>query len=143
MDGQQHFCSTLEYNSVECADIPVIQSAMQWLDAYFSGRVQSLAHIPLLPAGTSFQRQVWDILSDIPYGETVTYGQVSSCVAAALGKQRMSAQAIGSAIGRNPISILIPCHRVIGAEGGLTGYAGGIARKAFLLQLEQRSTPLE
>ena len=133
IENQKHFA--LPPNSAEGADIPALQQAKCWLDAYFSGIVLPIADIPLLPSGTKFQMQVWDILMKIPYGETVTYGQIASM----LGKGSMSAQAVGNAVGRNPISILIPCHRVVGKDGSLTGYAGGIDKKAYLLQLERSS----
>lgn len=136
MEGQRYFCSTLGSDPVADTNIPVICTTMQWLDGYFQGTEQSSEHIPLLPTGTPFQQSVWSILREIPYGETVTYGKIRSKVAAALGKESMSAQAVGNAVGRNPISILIPCHRVVGTNGNLTGYAAGIERKKFLLELE-------
>lgn len=134
MEDQKYFGSTMEPASTEDGDLPVIRSTIQWLDRYFNGFSDPLDHIPLRPVGTAFQQQVWKVLCQIPYGKTMTYGQV----AALLGKTRMSAQAVGNAIGRNPISILIPCHRVVGVNGTLTGYAGGLKRKAILLDLEQR-----
>lgn len=130
MNGQKHY--SLPDGCVYRTDIAVIENTKQWLDAYFAGKKPPMHQIPLLPSGTAFQQQIWKILLDIPYGKTMTYGQV----AAALGKERMSAQAVGNAVGKNPISILIPCHRVVGARG-LTGYAGGIQRKEYLLQLEK------
>ena len=132
MEGQQHFA--LPKNSVLLQGLAVIERTKQWLDDYFEGKNPSLSHIPLLPAGTAFQQQVWQILSCIPYGQTMTYSQIAS----ALGNKRMSAQAVGNAVGRNPICILIPCHRVVGLHG-LSGYAGGIERKQYLLQLEKSS----
>lgn len=92
--------------------------------------------IPLLPEGTDFQKQVWKLLREIPFGTTGTYGQLAGKIAAGLGKEKMSAQAVGQAVSRNPISILIPCHRVIGAAGQLTGYAGGLDKKVWLLRHE-------
>jgi methylated-DNA-[protein]-cysteine S-methyltransferase len=106
-----------------------------WLEAYFAGREPERA--PRLKAhGSSFQMAVWDLLLKIPYGKTETYGALSTRIAALRGVNRMSAQAIGGAVGHNPISILIPCHRVIGSDGSLTGYAGGLDKKRFLLELE-------
>lgn len=103
----------------------------QWLEIYFSG--QEPDFLPSLhPYGTPFQKKVWALLLKIPYGQTVTYGELAK----RLGK-KMSAQAIGGAVGRNPISIMVPCHRVVGADGSLTGYAGGLERKRFLLELER------
>ena len=115
-------------------DLPVFEETLHWLDLYFSGKVPDFLP-PLAPIGTAFQQMVWEMLRAIPYGETTTYGRIAAQIAAARGG-RMSAQAVGGAVGRNPISILIPCHRVIGADGSLTGYAGGMVRKEFLLRLE-------
>ena len=112
------------------------QKAKAWLDAYFAGNAPSPAALPLRPEGTEFRRLIWGLLLEIPYGKTVTYGALAKRAAEILGKPRMSAQAVGQAVGRNPISILIPCHRVVGAGGQLTGYAGGLARKEYLLRLE-------
>ena len=115
-------------------DLPVFEETFRWLDLYFDGKVPNCMP-QLAPKGTAFQHAVWDILRTIPYGETTTYGAIAKRLETRTGK-RMSAQAVGGAVGRNPISILIPCHRVIGADGSLTGYAGGMERKEFLLQLE-------
>ncbi len=106
-------------------------AAKAWLDDYFAGRKPDLHRLRLAPHGTAFQHQVWSALAAIPYGQTTTYGQL----AAALNFK--SAQAIGSAVGKNPLSIIVPCHRVLGADGSLIGYAGGIERKAALLELEK------
>lgn len=116
-------------------DNPVLLRTRQWLDRYFRGE-NSPVDIPLAPAGTEFQRLIWKLLTAIPYGQTRTYGSIAREAAALLGKERMSAQAVGGAVGRNPISILIPCHRVVGADGQLVGYAGGLERKAWLLRRE-------
>ena len=115
-------------------DLPVFEETFRWLDLYFDGKVPNCMP-QLAPKGTAFQHAVWDILRTIPYGQTTTYGRIAAQLAEARGG-RMSAQAVGGAVGRNPISILIPCHRVIGADGSLTGYAGGMERKDFLLRLE-------
>ena len=115
-------------------DLPVFREVCRWLDVYFAGRDPG-ALPPLAPHGTAFQQAVWKILRRIPYGTTTTYGRIAAHIAAARGG-RMSAQAVGGAVGRNPISILIPCHRVIGADGSLTGYAGGLDKKEYLLRLE-------
>lgn len=109
---------------------PVLALGKRWLDVYFSGQEPDFLP-PLRLKGTPFQEKVWTLLLEIPYGKTVTYG----ALARRLGK-KMSAQAIGGAVGKNPISIMVPCHRVVGANGSLTGYAGGIDRKRFLLELE-------
>ena len=115
-------------------DLPVFGEVCRWLDVYFAGRDPG-ALPPLAPHGTAFQQVVWKVMRGIPYGTTTTYGRIAARIAAARGG-RMSAQAVGGAVGRNPISILIPCHRVIGADGNLTGYAGGLDKKEYLLELE-------
>lgn len=116
-------------------DLPVFREAAAWLDVYFSGRDPGPTP-PLHPAGTPFQREVWALLTAIPYGRTATYGALAARLARERGIPRLSAQAVGGAVGRNPISIFIPCHRVLGAGGSLTGYAGGLDKKAALLALE-------
>lgn len=105
----------------------------KWLDSYFAGQPEPAADIPLKPEGTAFQKRVWDLLRTIPWGQTRSYGDLARQLAAELGKERMSAQAVGQAVGRNPVSILVPCHRVVGTDGSLTGYAGGLDRKKWLL----------
>ena len=113
--------------------LPCLDAAREWLDAYFKGERPDAGGIDLCPRGSDFRQRVWSLLREIPYGETVTYGELAKRIAP---EKRMSAQAIGGAVGRNPIGILIPCHRVLGANGSLTGYAGGLEKKRFLLQLE-------
>ncbi len=134
-DGQKYFARTLPPDARE-QTVPILRDAMIWLDTYFSGGDPGVPS-PLRPMGTPFQREVWDILLMIPYGRTMTYGQIAAMLARRRGLPRMSAQAVGSAVGRNPISVFIPCHRVVGSGGSLTGYAGGIQRKTALLRLEQ------
>lgn len=114
---------------------PVPEAVRQWLDAYFRGNVTEIS-FPLKPEGTAFRQQVWQILLRIPCGEVRTYGDIAREMAMLTGKEKMSAQAIGQAVGKNPISILIPCHRVVGAKGRLTGYAAGLDNKIRLLRLE-------
>ena len=116
-------------------DHPLLTAAKQWLDAYFRGSPAEIS-FPLKPEGTAFQKQVWQILLAIPYGQTRTYGDIAREMAVLTGKETMSAQAIGQAVGKNPISILIPCHRVVGSKGQLTGYAGGLENKLWLLNHE-------
>ena len=113
----------------------ILQITIHWLDIYFSGANPDFTP-PVHLTGTAFQMEVWEILKNIPYGESMTYGEIASVLAKHRGLSSMSAQAVGNAVGRNPISIIIPCHRVIGANGSLTGYAGGIERKQALLTLE-------
>ena len=115
---------------------PVLRQTRVWLDAYFRGEAPAV-EIPMAPEGTDFQKQVWEILRTIPYGETRSYGSIARELADAMGKEKMSAQAVGGAVGKNPIGILIPCHRVVGAGGKLTGYAGGLSRKEWLLKHEK------
>lgn len=117
-------------------DSPALALARRWLDEYFAGRQPGFMP-PLHLAGSEFQRAVWDILRAIPYGQTMTYGAVAAQLAAQRGVPRVSAQAVGGAVGHNPISILVPCHRVVGSGGSLTGYAGGLDKKAALLALER------
>ena len=114
-------------------DLIIFKSAKHWLEDYFTGK-PGVVDFSLSPAGTAFQRKVWDILLTIPYGETTTYG----AIAKQLGKT-MSAQAVGQAVGKNPISIIIPCHRVLGTKGQLTGYAGGIENKKWLQRHEEEN----
>lgn len=117
-------------------DLPIFGQVESWLESYFSGKQTSIT-IPLQPKGTSFQQRVWQILQEIPYGKTMTYGEIAQRIAKEKGVETFSAQAVGQAVGKNPISILIPCHRVLGKNGALTGYAGGVHRKEQLLQLER------
>ena len=114
----------------------VLTEAKRWLDIYFTGKAPDFTP-PLHPIGSAFRRSVWEILLQIPYGQTVTYGELARQLAEKQGRPRMSAQAVGGAVGHNRISIIIPCHRVVGTGGSLTGYAGGIDRKVQLLALEQ------
>ena len=127
-EGQKHACCRLSPTPVE-AELPIFAETRRWLDCYFAGGVPDFTP-PLAPRGTAFQQRVWALLRQIPYGATVSYGDL----AARLGCH--SARAVGQAVGRNPISLLIPCHRVLGAGGRLTGYAGGLWRKEALLRLE-------
>ena len=114
---------------------PVLVQAKEWLDGYFRGNIPAVS-VPLAPKGTVFQQKVWKSLLTIPYGCSKSYGDIAKELAQQLGKEKMSAQAVGQAVGRNPISIIIPCHRVVGARGQLTGYAGGLEKKKWLLQHE-------
>ena len=133
-DGQKYFASTLGADYKE-KNLPVFTEAKRWLDIYFSGKEPDFTP-PLSLNGSAFRMAVWQILQSIPYGQTITYGDIAKQLAAQTGKAKMSAQAVGGAVGRNPISIIVPCHRVIGAGGSLTGYAGGIDKKVQLLELE-------
>ena len=132
--GQKYFARGLAAETAE-QETPVLAEAKRWLDVYFSGREPDFTP-PLHPAGSAFQRAVWALLLQIPYGRTTTYGALAKALSAARGLPGMSAQAVGGAVGHNPVSLIIPCHRVVGANGSLTGYAGGIEKKVRLLVLE-------
>ena len=133
-EGQKYFASTLDTDNTE-GSLPVFTEADKWLDVYFSG--SDPGFIPKISMrGTDFRKSVWEMLLKIPFGETLTYGQIAAKLAEAKGTRRMSARAVGNAVGHNPISLIVPCHRVVGSDGSLTGYAGGIDRKAALLKME-------
>ena len=134
-EGQKYFALHLDKEHEE-KEIPIFEKVKEWLDIYFSGKEPDFT-VPLHFTGTDFQNEVWEILCAIPYGRTMTYGEIAKQVAAKKGLPRMSAQAVGGAVGRNGISVIVPCHRVVGANGSLTGYAGGIDKKIKLLQLEK------
>ena len=134
-EGQKYFALDLHKEHEE-KEIPLFEKVKQWLDIYFSGKEPDFT-IPLHFTGTEFQKEVWEILCTIPYGQTMTYGEIAKRIAARKGLPHMSAQAIGGAVGHNRISIIVPCHRVVGADGSLTGYACGIEKKAKLLKLEK------
>lgn len=134
-DGQKYFGSTLPQEIARREDISVFAETKRWLDTYFSGKEPDFTP-PLRYDMTSFRKAVCDIMLTIPYGHTMTYGEIAERLAARQGKAHMSAQAVGGAVGHNPISLIVPCHRVVGTNGSLTGYAGGIDRKVRLLELE-------
>lgn len=134
-EGQKYFALYLDKEHEE-KELPVLTKTKRWLDIYFSGKKPDFK-VPLHFTGTEFQNAVWEILSSIPYGDTTTYGEIARTLAKNRGLAHMSAQAVGNAVGRNEISILVPCHRVIGSNGSLTGYAGGIDKKMALLKLEK------
>lgn len=137
LEGQKYFQASIKDEMTEECDLPVLQRTRTWLDAYFNGERPNLADLPLAPRGSAFRQEVWKILCTIPYGQVITYGDIAKEMAKRLDKQSMSAQAVGGAVGHNPISIIIPCHRVIGSTGSLTGYAGGIDKKIALLKHEE------
>lgn len=120
----------------EKADLPIFVQTKKWLDEYFEGKKPQISVLKLAPCGSDFQQKVWEILLDIPLGKVVTYGDIAKKIASQMGRTKMSAQAVGGAVGRNPISIIIPCHRVIGMGNCLTGYGGGLDIKVKLLQHE-------
>lgn len=134
LEGQRHFAPGFSSDWTLAASEPVLLDTAKWLEAYFQGNRPDPRTLPLAPAGSAFQQRVWHHLLEIPYGSTVTYGEL----ARQLGTRGY--QAVGQAVGRNPISIVIPCHRVVGSSGALTGYAGGPEKKQWLLIHEQRPT---
>lgn len=134
-EGQKYFALNLDKEHEE-KEIPLFAEAKRWLDIYFSGKEPDFS-VPLHFTGTEFQNEVWELLLAIPYGQTTTYGELAKRIAGKRGVKHMSAQAVGGAIGHNNISVIVPCHRVVGTNGSLTGYAGGIDKKVKLLELEK------
>lgn len=134
MIGQKYFVLTNDY--VLKSELEIFVQTKKWLKRYFEGKKPAISELVLSPLGNKFKQDVWQLLTEIPYGEVVTYGELAQKIAHKQGKTRMSAQAIGGAVGHNPISIIIPCHRVIGKNKKLIGYAGGLDVKIKLLQLE-------
>ncbi len=133
-DGQKYFASNMQ-GRIEEKDLPVFEQTEKWLDIYFSGKAPDFTP-PLSFSGISpFRKRVWEIMLAVPYGQTTTYGKIAERIERETGK-RVSAQAVGGAVGHNSISVIIPCHRVLGANGDLTGYAGGVDKKAALLKGE-------
>lgn len=135
IEGQKYFAGKVAGNLQRRDGLPVFAQVRAWLDRYFDGDPLPVATLPLKPGGTPFQQRVWKLLADIPYGELRTYAELAAQIACDCGG-KASARAVGTANGRNPISIILPCHRVIGSDGSLTGYAGDIARKVWLLEHE-------
>ncbi|GHV25173.1 methylated-DNA--protein-cysteine methyltransferase [Spirochaetia bacterium] len=136
IEGQKYYGGTISEEMIEQNTIPVFDAAKKWLDKYFAGDKPAISELPLAPVGGAFRQNVWKILCQIPYGKVITYGDIAKKMAVKMNKPNMSSQAVGGAVGHNPISIIIPCHRVVGTKGSLTGYAGGIHTKAKLLELE-------
>ena len=135
-DGQKYYASTLYDGNEENDSLPVFDTVRRWLDIYFSGEEPDFTP-PLLLRGTLFQQRIWEQLQCIGYGQTITYGELGRLVAQIYGLTSVCARSVGGAVGHNPISLIIPCHRVLGASGKLTGYAGGTDRKAILLKMEK------
>ena len=134
-DGEKYFADNLPAEHAE-RQTPILAEAARWLDIYFTGKEPGFTP-PLHPIGSPFRQAVWEILLQIPYGQTTTYGEIARQLAEKQGLEKMSAQAVGGAVGHNEISVIIPCHRVVGTSGSLTGYAGGIDKKVKLLELER------
>ncbi len=138
-DGQKYYGTVLGEKH-EDRSLPVFEQAVEWLGIYFRGKAPDFTP-PLSLRATAFRQAVWKILLTIPFGQTMTYGEIAQRIARQRGLRQMSARATGGAIGHNPISLIIPCHRVVGTNGRLTGYAGGLHRKQYLLALEGVSLP--
>ena len=136
IEGQKYFLGSNRGEMKEDDGLLIFEQTKRWLDRYFAGDKPSVRELNLEPSGSEFRKAVWDILCRIPYGELTTYGKIAKILAGHSGLKTMSAQAVGGAVGHNPISIIIPCHRVVGSDGSLTGYAGGLDKKAKLLSLE-------
>jgi methylated-DNA-[protein]-cysteine S-methyltransferase len=136
LEGQKYHGNTIAESMIEKDNIPIFEAARNWLHNYFAGKKPNISELPLSPIGGDFRQGVWNILREIPYGEVITYGDIAKKMALKMNKKNMSSQAVGGAVGHNPISIIIPCHRVIGSTGSLTGYAGGVDTKIKLLELE-------
>lgn len=135
LEGQKYYGGHLPAEQVE-QETPILTETRRWLDIYFTGAEPDFTP-PLHPIGSEFRQAVWQLLLQIPYGQTTTYGELARQMAAKMGLETMSAQAVGGAVGHNEISIIIPCHRVVGTGGSLTGYAGGLDKKIRLLELEK------
>lgn len=137
MENQKYYLNGIKQELTSKDNLQVLENTKKWLDRYFAKENPSIKEIPLAPIGGEFRQKVWKILCEIPYGKTTTYGEIAKRIAKEMDKEKMSAQAVGNAVGHNPISIIIPCHRVVGKDGSLTGYAGGIEKKRILLELER------
>lgn len=135
-DGQRYFGDTVPKEMLTNDNLNVFTITKKWLNRYFDKKKPLICELPLAPIGGEFRQAVWKMLTEIPYGKVITYGELAKKIAIQRGNKKMSAQAVGGAVGRNPISIIIPCHRVIGANGNLTGFSGGIQMKLLLLQHE-------
>ena len=136
-EGQKYFAAKLERDHEE-KDLPVFAQVAEWLALYFNGKNPAFTP-PLTLTGTPFQKEVWEAMLAIPFGQTTTYAKIAAQIAKHRGLASMSAQAVGSAVAHNPISLIIPCHRVVGSDGSLTGYAGGIEKKEWLLAMERQA----
>ena len=136
LSEQKYHGDSLGISMIENSGSPLLIETRKWLDGYFAGQGPDASKLPLAPRGSAFRERVWQILCEIPYGEVTSYGVIAKRIAAEQGMAKMSSRAVGGAVGHNPISIIIPCHRVVGSSGSLTGYGGGIQRKIKLLELE-------
>ena len=133
-EGQRYYLS--DFKDIAEKEDKILSRTINWLDRYFNGDKPSVNELDLAPEGTDFRCEVWKMLCEIPYGKTTTYKEIADRIAEKRGVEKMAAQAVGGAVGHNPIAIIIPCHRVVGSDGSLTGYAGGLDKKIFLLKHE-------
>ena len=140
LEGRKYYAAGMREPFVPNGDLPVFGQARAWLDRYFADDPLPCTTLPLAPRGTAFQKRVWGVLAEIPYGHVRTYGDIADQLAREGGKLAGSARAVGAANGKNPISIILPCHRVVGSDGSLAGYAGGLDRKLWLLEHEHVDT---
>ena len=136
IEGQKYYLDKIQKEDILEEDLEIFEKTKRWLDRYFKKEKPQISELPLAPIGNEFRQCVWQLLCKIPYGQTTTYGNLAKIVVNKMNKKSMSAQAIGNAVGHDPISIIIPCYRVVGTNGYLTGYAGGIDKKIKLLELE-------
>ena len=134
--GQKYFGASIPGALTSHDELPIFDQTRHWLDSYFTGGRPAISALPLAPIGSDFRQAVWALLCEIPYGSLTSYGDIARQLAQRMGRPSMSSQAVGGAVGHNPISIIIPCHRVVGAQGSLTGYAGGLDKKTWLLEHE-------
>lgn len=137
IDGQKYQNEPMPEVIIKNDNLAIFVTTKKWLDRYFAGKNPSPLELSLAPIGSDFRQEVWKILCKIPYGEVISYGDIANQIATKMNKKKMSAQAVGGAVGHNPISIIIPCHRVVGSDGNMTGYSGGLAIKTSLLKLEE------
>ena len=136
INGQQGYWELAEAGCPERPELPALRCALAWLERYFAGERPDASALPLAPQGTPFQHEVWRLIRDIPYGRTSSYGELADLVVLGRGGGRMAAQAVGAAVGKNPLSIFVPCHRVLAAGGKVGGYGGGLDKKLWLLAHE-------
>lgn len=136
IENQKYYLSSFKEEMAEKENLEILVKTRNWLDRYFKEEKPNISELDINLIGSEFRKNVWEILKTIPYGEVITYNDIAKKIAKQKGISKMSAQAIGGAVGHNPISIIVPCHRVVGSNGSLTGYAGGIEKKIQLLKLE-------
>ena len=137
IENQKYYLSNFKDKIIETENLEILVKTKKWLDRYFKGEKPDISELEINLIGSEFRKSVWEILKNIPYGEVITYNDIAKELAKQKGIKKMSAQAVGGAVGHNPISIIIPCHRVVGSNGSLTGYEGGIKKKIYLLEHEK------